>query len=59
VWKDKAPLLPSDPYERAQARFWADYIDKKLYATGSKIYAATGDEQEAGKKDFVEILKVL
>ncbi|NP_001234157.2 glutathione S-transferase-like protein [Solanum lycopersicum] len=59
VWKDKAPLLPSDPYERAQARFWADYIDKKLYATGSKIYTATGDEQEAGKKDFVEILKVL
>ncbi|KAL6206010.1 hypothetical protein ACLB2K_023261 [Fragaria x ananassa] len=59
VWKDKAPLLPSDPYQRAQARFWADFIDKKLYDAGRKIWTTKGEEQEAAKKEFIDILKVL
>ncbi|KAL9366235.1 hypothetical protein Peur_037434 [Populus x canadensis] len=29
AWKDKAPLLPSDPYQGVQSRFWADFVDKK------------------------------
>ncbi|XP_038874371.1 glutathione S-transferase 3-like [Benincasa hispida] len=58
-WNDKAPLLPSDPYERAQARFWVDFIDKKLYDPTRKIWGSKGEEHETGKKEMIEILKKL
>lgn len=60
VWKDKSPLLlPCDPYQRAQARFWADYADKKIYSTARNLWATHGKEQEEAKKEFIEIIKVL
>ncbi|KAL6314237.1 hypothetical protein AAG906_012594 [Vitis piasezkii] len=59
LWCDKSPLLPSDPYQRAQDRFWADYIDKKLYELGRKIWSTKGEEQETAKKEFIECLKLL
>ncbi|KAF3443066.1 hypothetical protein FNV43_RR16987 [Rhamnella rubrinervis] len=59
VWKDKAPLLPSDPYQRAQAKFWADFVDKKVYDAGRKIWSTKGEEREAAKKEFIDILKLL
>ncbi|XP_022931331.1 probable glutathione S-transferase [Cucurbita moschata] len=59
VWKDKAPLLPSDPYHRAQARFWVDFIDKKLYDAGRKVWTGKGEEVEAGKKELIGVLKQL
>ncbi|GFP78711.1 probable glutathione s-transferase [Phtheirospermum japonicum] len=59
VWKGNSPFLPSDPYKRAQARFWADFVDKKIYAAGRTIWSTKGEEQETAKKDFIEALKLL
>ncbi|KAG4947537.1 hypothetical protein AAZX31_15G236300 [Glycine max] len=59
VWNDKSPLMPSDPYKRSQARFWVDYIDKKIYDTWKKMWLSKGEEHEEGKKELISIFKQL
>ncbi|KAI4311348.1 hypothetical protein MLD38_036253 [Melastoma candidum] len=50
-WPDTYPLLPSDPYERSQSRFWADFVDNKFYETGRRVWSTKGKEQETAKRD--------
>ncbi|TKY56654.1 Glutathione S-transferase [Spatholobus suberectus] len=58
VWPSKS-LLPTCAYDRAQARFWVDYIDKKVFDTGRSIWSSNGEERVVASRDFIEVLKHL
>ncbi|KAI4302560.1 hypothetical protein MLD38_038289 [Melastoma candidum] len=59
VWTHEPQLLPSDPYLRAQARFWADLIDKKVFSTAWSVWFVKGGPKEGAKEELMETLKLL
>ncbi|KAH9756384.1 hypothetical protein WN944_007969 [Citrus x changshan-huyou] len=49
AWKQN-PLLPDDPYERANARLWAKFFDEKCVPEVMGAFASKGEEQEKAAK---------
>ncbi|KAK6940580.1 Glutathione S-transferase, N-terminal, partial [Dillenia turbinata] len=50
------PLLPKDPDERAQARFWIKFGENKTFF---KFFQAVGEEQEKAIREARELLRTI
>ncbi|CAA6654502.1 unnamed protein product [Spirodela intermedia] len=58
TWKQN-PILPVDPYERANARFWATYVDDKCMEILWRSCWTRGEEQQKCISEAGERLRTL
>ncbi|KAE9607123.1 hypothetical protein Lal_00026005 [Lupinus albus] len=57
VWTNAPSILPTNAYDRANTRFWASYIDDKLFPSMRNIVAA--EDEEAKKTNLIEVEEVV
>ncbi|XP_059668293.1 probable glutathione S-transferase [Cornus florida] len=58
TWKHN-PILPESPMERADMRFWAKFVDEKLYGASHKAFYSIGEDQAKALDSIAEGLQFL
>ncbi|KAJ9179795.1 hypothetical protein P3X46_008116 [Hevea brasiliensis] len=59
TWNHSPLLMPQDPYDKAMARFWADFTEEKLHKAIRRTKVFKGEEKEREVNQAKEALQVL